>query len=85
MNNYVARILIHREGYYGSGSRPDPTRPLHCMVETIGDLGKVELNLPQEASDRIVALIAEELAAAARATAEAMTASFINAQPLLAG
>lgn len=85
MNNFVAAISIRRDGYYSSYSgSADPTKPLRCTVETIGDLGKVELNLGPEASSRIVALIAEELAASARATAEAMTASFINAQPLLA-
>lgn len=80
---YVNAISVRREGYYGSGYRSDPSKPLRCTVEVQGESGKTELNLSPEASNRIVALIADELAASARAVAKAMTASFINAQPAL--
>lgn len=80
---FLNRLTVAREGYYAYG-KPDPNKPLRATVEVIGDHGKTELNLGPEASDRIVAIIADELAKAARATAEAMTAEIINGQNLLA-
>lgn len=75
----LARLTVAREGYYGPGHRCDPSKPLRATVEVIGDNGKTELNLSPEVSARVVALIADELAAEARKVAEIMTASFINA------
>lgn len=77
---FVTRISIHREGWSGYGySKPDPTKPFRATIEVQGQSGKVELNLSQELSDRIVAIIADEVAAAGRATAEAMTAEVLSA------
>jgi len=77
---FLARLNVTRKGYFGSGySSPKPDAPLECTVEIIGQSGKTELNLPQETSDKIVALIAEELAASARADADAMTVDFVLA------
>lgn len=81
---YLKAISITREGWYpGAYHKADPSKPMRCTVEVEGPLGKTELNLPPEVSDRIVALIAEELAAEARKVAQAMTASFIDAMPAL--
>lgn len=82
---FLARLSIAREGYVGSGygRAADPSKPLRATVEIIGESGKTEIDLPAETSDRIVALIAEELAASARAVAEKMTAQFIAAGPAL--
>lgn len=78
---FVASISIRREGYYGPGyGKPDLTKPLHATVEVHGAEGKVELNLSQELSERVVEVIADEVIKAAKATAEAMVASF-NTQP----
>lgn len=83
---FVTRISIHRDGYYGSGygSAPKEDKPFHATIELHGATGKVELNLDPEMSKRIVAIVADEVAAAGRATAEAMTAEIISGQPLLA-
>lgn len=76
---HLNAISITRDGYYvGSYHKADPSKPLRCIVEVQGALGKTELNLPPETSDRIVALIADELAAQSRKVAEAMTAKFIE-------
>lgn len=79
---FVTRVSIHREGYsYGYG-RADPTKPFRATVEIHGESGKVELNLPADASDKIVALISEEIAAAGRRTAEMLTANALEAAPV---
>lgn len=77
---FVTRIAVSRDGYYGSygGGKPDPTKAFRATIEVLGNHGKIELNLSPEMSDRIVAIIAEEVAAAGRATAEAMTADVLN-------
>jgi hypothetical protein len=79
---FVTRVSIHREGYSYVYGRPDPTKPFRATVEIHGENGKVELNLPADASDKIVALISEEIAAAGRRTAEMLTASALEAQPV---
>lgn len=75
---FVRKIHISREGDYGYG-KGDPTKPLRATIEVEGQHGKVELNLSENLSRSIVELIAEEIAAAGRATAEAMTASLVVA------
>lgn len=77
---FLSAISIVREGYYmGSYGKADPSKPLRATVQVEGPMGKTEINLPPETSDRIVALIADELAEQARKVAEAMTAQFIEA------
>jgi hypothetical protein len=80
---FVNSISIRREGYYGGGygSRADQTKPFNATIEVQGQHGKVELTLSPDMSQRIVAIISEEVAAAGRATAEAMTASCLTALP----
>jgi hypothetical protein len=79
MNMNLKAVSITRDGsYYGSYQKVDPTKPLRCTVEVEGPMGKTELNLPPETGDRIVALIADELAAQSRQVAEAMTAQFFD-------
>lgn len=70
---FLSRLTVTREGYY-SYNAPDPKKPLVATIEVIGKSGKVELNLSPELSKKIVAIVAEEVAAAGRATAEMMTA-----------
>lgn len=82
---FVTRIAVQREGYYGGyGAKPDPSKPFHATIEVMGQHGKIELNLSAEMSDRIVGIIADEVAAAGRATAEAMTADVLNVTALAA-
>lgn len=83
---FVTSINIRREGYYGSygGGTAKPDKPFNATIEVHGQHGKVELNLSPDMSARIVAIIADEVAAAGRATAEAMTASVLDAVPALA-
>lgn len=78
----VSRISVTREGWYASYQAPDASKPLRATVEVYGDMGKVELNLGPEASDRIVALIADEIADAGRRTAELLTAKALEAAPV---
>lgn len=80
----VTRISVAREGWYASYSKPDASKPLRATVEVYGETGKVELNLGPEASDRIVALIADEIADAGRRTAELLTAKALEAKPVVA-
>lgn len=83
---FVTRIAVSREGYYGSsyGSKADANKPFRATIELHGQHGKIELNLSAEMSERIVSIIAEEVAAAGRATAEAMTADVLNVVALAA-
>ena len=67
---FVNSISIRREGYYGMGyGKANPAKPFITTIEVEGPLGKVELNLPAAMSERIVAIIADEVVAAGRATA----------------
>jgi hypothetical protein len=75
---FLASISIRREGYYGTFGAPDPAKPLRATVEVVGQHGKIELNLSPELSKRVVEVVADEIAAAGRATAEAMVASFLD-------
>lgn len=75
---FVTAINIRRDGYYGPGySMPDPSKPFRATIEVHGAQGKVELNLAPEMSQRIMTILADEVAAAGRATADAMTAEII--------
>lgn len=79
---HLEAISIVREGFYvGSYQKSDPSKPLRCTVQVAGPMGKTELNLPTEASERIIALISAELAEQTRRVAEVMTTSFIEHQP----
>lgn len=85
---FVNAISIRREGYFGRGYGPsegDPSKPFNATIEVQGQSGKVELNLSPEMSAKIVEVIAGEVAAAGRATAEALTATCLTvaAQPVL--
>jgi hypothetical protein len=57
---------------------PTPADPFAATIEMIGAHGKVELELSQDLSRRILAVVAEEVANAGRATAEAMVAEAIT-------
>lgn len=81
---FVTAIDIRRDGYYRGYGNPDVSKPFKASIEVHGQHGKVELNLSPEMSQRIVAIIAEEVAAAGRATAEAMTADVLNVVALTA-
>lgn len=75
----VRSIHIRRDGDYGMYGAPvDGSKPFHATIEVQGKTGKVELSLNPDMSAKIVAIIAEEVAAAGRATAEAMTADVFN-------
>lgn len=76
---FVTSISIRREGYYGSSyGRADPSKPFHATIELHGSSGKVELNIAPEMSQKIVELIADEVAEAGRETAKALTAQCLN-------
>lgn len=84
---FVTDISIHREGYFSTYNKADPSKPFVAKVGVEGRHGKVELCLSAEMSARIVEIIADEIAAAGRATAEAMVASCltVTAAPALEG
>ena len=77
----VRSINITREGDYGYGT-VDQTKPFRAKVSVHGVHGAVELLLPEDLSRQVVSLIAEQIAAAGRATAEAMVAEAFNAAAL---
>lgn len=78
---FLSKLVVTREGYYGY-STPDPKKPLLATIEVIGKSGKVELSLSPDLSKRIVAIVADEVAAAGRATAEMMTADALSVAAL---
>ena len=73
----VRSINIRREGDFGYGAI-DVSKLFHATIQVEGMAGKVELNLSAEMSRRIIAIIADEVAAAGRATAVAMTAEILT-------
>lgn len=77
----VKSISITREGYYGYGAI-DARKPLRANVEIVGVSGEIKLALNPDMSKRIVDVIADEIVAASRATAEAMTAECLNTAAL---
>lgn len=80
---HVRTIEIRRENDYGYGAF-DASKPFRAIIKVNGQHGQVELNLSAELSQRVVAIIADEVAAAGRATAEAMTAEIITQAALAA-
>jgi hypothetical protein len=74
---FVRTINIGRENDYGYGHF-NPQAPFIAKIKVEGSSGNVELNLSPELSRRVVEIIAEEVAAAGRATAEAMTAEILS-------
>lgn len=73
----VRTIAIAREGDFGYGAA-NLTKPFLAKIQVEGQHGKTELYLSPEMSRRIIEIVAEEVAAAGRATAEAMTAEALS-------
>lgn len=80
---YITTINIAREGFISPlYSRADPTKPFVAKIGIQSQTGEMVLHLSPEVSGRVMALIADEVAAAGRAAAEAMTAEcFMTALP----
>lgn len=79
----ITRISVTKDGYSPySYSKPKPDAPYQATIETLGSHGKVELSLSPELSRRVVEIIADEVAAAGRATAEAMVAEVLTGTAL---
>lgn len=80
---FIGRVAIAREGYIGHGyGSPDASKPFRATIEVFGQNGKIEMNLSAELSAKIVAIVADEIVAAGRATAEAMTAEVMTVTAL---
>ena len=79
----VKAISIRRvtKSFY---AEPKGDEQFAATLELVGEYGKVELRLSPDMSQRIVEIVADEIAKAGRATAEALTAEVISGQPLLA-
>lgn len=76
---FITQIAVRRDGYFGAGyGKPDPSKPFRATIEVVGASGKIELNLSPEMSERVVAIIADEVAAAGRQAAEAMVAEVLS-------
>lgn len=76
---FIGAIEIRRDGYHGFGyGSPDATKPFIAKIEVFGSRTKTELVLSPELSRRIVEIVADEVANAGRATADAMTAEAMN-------
>lgn len=78
---FVRNIRISREGDYGYGPL-DSSKPFRATIEVVGQSGKIELALSADMSARIMAIIADEIVVASRATAEAMTADILTVAAL---
>jgi hypothetical protein len=74
----VRSINIAREGDYGQYGAVAATKPFIARIKVEGISGNVELVLSSDMSAAIVKLIAKEVAAAGKATAQAMTAECLN-------
>jgi len=82
---FIGRIEISRQGYIGMNyGAPDPSKPFLAKIEVHGNSSKTEMFLSPELSDRIVAIIADEVAASGRAVAEAMVAEAMTVAALAA-
>lgn len=80
---FIGRIEISRVGYIGHGyGSPDASKPFTAKIEVFGSSMKTEMILSEELSRRVVEIVADEVAAAGRATAEAMTAEALNVATL---
>lgn len=79
---FITQIQIYRDGYLSGYTTPDQSKPFSAKVEVAGVRGKTELLLSPELSRRVIEIIADELMAATRATAEAMTAEVLSVAAL---
>lgn len=75
---FVRSITVRRVGDYGGYGKVDPTKPFEVSIAVEGRHGEIKLDVSPEISRRIVEIIAEEVAIAGRATAEAMTADVLT-------
>lgn len=64
--------------YRFSGFNHKDMEPFSGTAEFVNELGEIHLKLPPEAAERLVAVIAEELIAAARLVADEMTMKIIE-------
>ena len=74
---FVRSITISRENDWGHGPI-DASKPMLAKIKVQNIHGEIVLALSPEVSQRVLGLIAEEVAAAGRATAEAMTAEILT-------
>lgn len=71
---FIGAIEIRREGYIGAMyGAPNADKPFVAKIEVHGSRTKTEMMLSPDLSRRIVEIIADEIVAAGRATADAMT------------
>jgi hypothetical protein len=76
---FIGRVEISRQGYIGNGyGKADPGKPFIAKIEVFGSQTKTEMVLSEDLSRRVVEIVADEIAKAGRATAEAMTAEALN-------
>lgn len=80
---FVRSISVRRDNDFGYGAI-NLEKPFIATVAVEGQHGKVELALSTDLSRRIVEIIAEEMVAATRATAEAMTADIFTTKAIAA-
>ena len=76
---YLSRLTIERVGKYGrSDSAGDP---LVATVKVANDVGDQTIRLSDECSRRVLAIIADELVAAVRQTAQIVASDIVTALP----
>lgn len=74
---FVRSIEIKREDDFGYGS-VSVEKPLIAKIKIEGRATETVVTLSEETSQRVLHIISEELAAAARATVEAMVADIFT-------
>jgi hypothetical protein len=77
----IRSVHIDRKGQY-SFEPVNQSIPFIATIMLDGKSGKIELLLSEELSRRIMEVVADEVVAASRATAEAMTAEILDVAAL---
>lgn len=78
---HIRSITITRDGDYGYGA-VDASKPFTAKIKVVGRSSEMEIALDNAMSQRVLDLIAEEVAKAGREVANAMTAEVFQAVAL---
>ena len=76
---FLAGLKIERMGKYGPTQRAED--PLVAVVKVGNDFGDQTIRLTDECARRVLAIIAEELVAAVRQTAQIVAGDILTALP----
>lgn len=78
----IRAITVRRAGRYGAYGPTSEADPFEVAIEAVLPSGEIKLKLSPDLSQRVVELIADEVAEAGRRTAEAMVAQALQTQAI---